>query len=83
MLNATLNDKTQPLVRPSTSGYSQDARGTNKNYSRDRTAMLKQQEQDREKEQNYQKDQQRQKQESEEYQGLIDDFEAHLQSIQY
>lgn len=83
LLNATLHDKTQPLVRPSTSGYKQDARGTNKNYSRDRTAMIKEKELQRLRTAELRKDRNRQKKESEEYQRLINDFEAHLKSIQY
>mmetsp|Transcript_20362 Transcript_20362/g.37786 ORF Transcript_20362/g.37786 Transcript_20362/m.37786 type:complete len:331 (-) Transcript_20362:218-1210(-) len=83
LLDATLNDKTQPLVRPSTSGYNQDARGTNQDYSKHRTQMLKDKQAMKEKRESMRKDKSRQKKESEEYQTLINEFEAHLKSIQY
>ena len=83
LLNAAENDKTKPLVRPTTSGYSQDARGRHWDYSKNRTAMLKEQERERERMDEYLQDKERQKRESEEYQNLINSFEAHLKSIQY
>lgn len=83
MLNATLRDKTQPLVRPSTSGYRQDARGTNWDYFKERTAMLKAQEVEKQRQATLLLDRKRQKREAEEYQRFINDFEAHLKSIQY
>lgn len=83
LLDATLNDKTQPLVRPSTTGYTQDARGTNMCYSKHRTQMMKDKQREKEKLDAKRRDKARQNKESEEYQSLIDNFEAHLKSIQY
>jgi hypothetical protein len=83
LLSATLDDKTQPLVRPTTSGYQQDARGANMDYSKSRSAMLRERQRQREREGARRRDKSRQQQESAEYQQLIDDFEAHLKSIQY
>jgi hypothetical protein len=84
MLNATNSDKSLPLVRPSTTGYEgQDAHGGNLNYSKNRTAMLKGKAEDKQRLAAYRKDKSRQSSESVEYQGLIDDFEAHLKAIQY
>jgi len=73
----------QPLVRPSTSGYSQDARGSNWNYSKKRTALLKEQSDNKKKFEEYKRDKSRQEKESKEYQKIIDDFEVHLKSIKY
>lgn len=81
LLKGTGND--MPLVRPSTRGYTQDARGNNLSYSKHRTQMLKERERYREHKDSLEKDRSRQLQESREYQGLIDEFESHLKSIQY
>lgn len=82
MLNGTGRDKT-PLVRPSTSGYTQDARATNMSYSKSRSAMLQEKEESKNKIAAFMKDKERQQEESREYRELIDQFEAHLKSIQY
>lgn len=77
------DDKSLPLIRPSTSGYVQDARNQNLSYSKKRAAMLKEKAEHKRRIEEYKRDRQRQEHESKEFQKLISDFEAHLESIQY